>query len=299
VLGAPATARILPGMTTGLLLRPPPRHVPTSLRIRVLFGGVLQVFGWVFLGIGMFLVMAFVANSELLTAAHFDGPLVTAQGRVLRSEPTSMTVNKSAVHRVDFEFSVGDTSYRGVSYTPRLPPQPPQQVVVEYARGTPSVACIQGMQSAALPAGVGFVLVFPLAGLVLVAIGLWQGHGRARLLQQAVTATGRLIRHEHTNARVNGRRVMRLTFAFTGERQQTREVVARSNRHELMDESTPRTILYEPSGDAAAVVDALPGPPRAGAGGEWLPMPATEVLRVLALPAFAVLLALLGPLVRP
>ena len=41
------------------LLVPPPREVPTGLRLMVLFGGALTQFGWVFFGFGMIFVWAF------------------------------------------------------------------------------------------------------------------------------------------------------------------------------------------------------------------------------------------------
>jgi hypothetical protein len=269
-------------MADSLVLAAPPRAVPLSLQLRVRLGGVLPTIGWALLAFGLIFSWAFVANSELMTAGAFDAPLNKTEGRVLAAEATSIEVNGSRVVAVDFEFSVGDTPYRGTSWTRGRHPSEGDTVQVEYVRGKPALSRIPGMSTAPMPAAVGFVLILPLVGLVLVGLGAFSAGKRVHLLRHGKLATGRLVDSQPTNTKINNRRVMRMTFEFVDDQKQVRQAVARSHRTELFQDAT--LLLYEAGSDKAVPWQTLPGKPTTDANGELQSIGLGGLLPVLILP---------------
>lgn len=63
-------------------LSSPPRPVPLSTYLRVIFGGVLPQMGWLFFGFGMIFVWPFGGNDLAVALVHFSGPLEYTNGEV-------------------------------------------------------------------------------------------------------------------------------------------------------------------------------------------------------------------------
>ena len=288
-----ATVSRLPRVANTLSLAPPPRSLPSSLRLRVALGGFATMIGWLVLGFGLLASLIFVGQSELMTAARFDGPLRVTEGKILRHEWTTMMVEGSYVVRVIFEYTIGDTPVQGVSYTRGSVPAQGSPVVVEYSAEDPHVARIRGMNTAPFPAAVAFLLVVPGVGLLFLLYGLWRGQRNTYLLVHGLLAQGQLVEQAETNVTIHNKRVYRLTFVFIDEQKRRHQIRARSHRHQKLDHST-EPVLYDPVSKAAVLLDTIPGNPGAGGDGCFEPASMVEVLRVLVMPALAGVLAWLG-----
>lgn len=264
----------------------PPRHVPTSLRLRVLFGGVFPTIGFVMLALGAPLTVGMLRYSEFATAARFAGPLQTAPGTVQRSERLPLRLDSQTVSRVDFRFQIDQQSHAGSSYTTSPPPPPGARVVVEYAPGDGSVARLRGMRSAPLPAAVAFVLVLPALALLLIAGGALANRRRLALLRDGLAAWGLLTATRATNTRVNNQRVYRLEFTFLDATGARRTITESSHRAEFRDDKVARLVLYDPASPRACLPDLTPGRPQP-VDGAWPPRSWPQLLPVLLLPAFA------------
>ncbi len=275
-------------MVDSLELVAPPRLVPTSLRLRVLFGGVFPTIGFVMLALGSPLTVGMLRYSEFATAARFAGPLQTAPGTVQRSERLPLRLNSQTVSRVDFRFQIDQQSHAGSSYTTSPPPPPGASVVVEVAPGDGTAARIRGMRSAPLPAGIAFVLVLPALAVVLVVGGVLVNRRRLTLMRDGLAAWGVLTTARTTSARVNNQRVYRLEFTFLDAGGARRTTTGSSHRPEFRDENVARLVLYDPASPRAALCDLTPGRPRPVAGA-WQPLPWPRLLPVLLLPALAVI----------
>ena len=269
-------------------LAPPPRHVPPSLRWRVLLGGVPAVIGWPILLVGGFLATMFVGNSELATAWRFSTELATTRGEVVRTEPTSSRVNGRRVHHVVFAYEVDGRSFEGLCYSTGDRPAAGSEATVEYVPGEPTTARIRGMRTAAFPALVAFVLVLPLIATVVIGIGWRRGRRRVHLLRCGNTAWAVLTGRERTSTRINQASVYRLTFTFVDEQGTRRTAIGHSHRSDWFDERVARCVLYDPATDAADVVDLMPGRPRI-VDRQWAPAGKTALLAVLILPALTLL----------
>lgn len=275
-------------------LEPSPRLIPSSLRWRILLGGLLPVVGWSVLTLGGFMASAAVGNSELTTWWRTPSKWATARGTVLGHESTFIAFNGARMQRVEFEFAVDGQVHRGASFTASVPRK--ESATIEYSAEDPTLARVRGTRIRPFPAAVALMLVFPLCGLALVAAGVWLGVERLHLLRHGRFAWGVLSAAEATGGTINDRVVHKLAFAYVDDMQRQRVARIESHREHLRDASVARRVVYLPQTENHIVVEALPGPPSVDSAGRFEPMPAYEVVRVLALPIMAVVAVSCGAL---
>ena len=66
----------------------PPRAVPLSVKLRLLFGGALNQTGWLLAGFTMIFFWAFVLNADISSWYYFSGKLKTVTGKSLGTQKT-------------------------------------------------------------------------------------------------------------------------------------------------------------------------------------------------------------------
>jgi hypothetical protein len=273
----------------------PSRQVPWLVRGQVLFGGVFNQIGWLFLGFSLIFVWVFAigAFSEMFFMVI---RAQTAPGAITDIRSTNASENDTPIYANHYIFRVEaeEKEYRGISYTTGNLFTVGQAVTVEYMGYNPNRSRIQGARSSQFGAWVACLIgIFPLVGLGFVFFGLKQGIKANRLLAHGQVAAGKLVAKERTNAKVNRKRVYKLTFEFTADDGQRYQTVAHSHRSEYLEDEATEQILYHPPNPRDAVlVDNLPGSPRvdelgqiqiAASGWSWL---------VLILPALVIMACL-------
>jgi len=134
-----------------VMLAPPPRSVPLSLRLLNIFNGFGQI-GWLVFGFGMIFGWAFVGNADfsLLT---FRGPHAQSAGRVTSVVPTGASVNRRRVMAHRYEFSVAGSTLHGTSYSDGESKSTGDEVTIEYDADHPERSRIAGMRRAQFGAG--------------------------------------------------------------------------------------------------------------------------------------------------
>lgn len=281
-------------------LSPPPRHVPLSWRVRLLFGG-LGVFAWLWLAFGGAMSSVFLAEADLTSWWRFRGDLVRVEGVVVGCEDTNARANRRDIHGVRYRFGgeeqaspelearVEDpTGQEGVSYAAEPCPDLGATVRVEHVPGHPELSRIEGMDRSTFGPGVALVAIFPFIGIVLVLGAFVHGARRIRLLRDGRLALGTLVSQEPTNVRVNNRPVVRLTFALQTERGPVQVALTSSTPEALVDDPREK-IFYDPERPGRAVAwDDLPHRPRTDGTGQLEPLPLGGTLAVLVPPAIAV-----------
>lgn len=268
------------------LLAAPPRAVPLPLRLQALFGGFLNLFGWIFFGFGLIFFWAFGMNTDLSGLYRFSGELETESGVVVESRETGASENERRVYAHEYSFQHQGEHYQGVSYTTGQQLPEGAQVEVEFPAGSPEVSRIRGMRRGMFGAPVLFVVIFPFIGLCFVAVGLRRGLSAARLLRIGELAFGTLASKEATNTRVNNQTVYKLTFDFTTRDGRRARAVARSHQPQHLEDEAREAIFYDPQNPEKAVLfDSLPGSPRITSSGtfdpEWTASALLSLLPVL------------------
>ena len=245
------------------VLAPAPREVPTTLRLQVLFGGVMSQMGWFFLGFGMIFVWVFGAHADILSLYHFRGRLATATGVVLESNSTRVSYNERPVFAYHYSFvTPNGQQHEGVSCSVRRL-EPGSRVTVEYREAKPSVSRIQGMGRGALPWWVSlFVCIFPAVGIGFIIPALRHGRKACRLLGNGRLAVGILRAMEPTGSHINKRPVYRMVFGFQAEDGRPYEATAKTHEPERLRDQPRELLLYDPLDPSYAVMlDSLPGSP--------------------------------------
>ncbi|MBI4871950.1 MAG: DUF3592 domain-containing protein [Candidatus Riflebacteria bacterium] len=248
---------------------PPPRQVPTPVQISLLFGGLLNLFGWLFLLVGLVFVSIFAVQADgwslWLAGAEtdlVDGTVTAANGTGWREGGKGKRA--VPVKRFAFEFADSTGTRRsGISFAARLDVRPGQPVKVEVPRERPERACIAGMRRAVLPSAALLVLLAPLVAAGLTLAGLRGGRRACRLLAFGHATTCVLVEKAPTRSRINNRPVLRLIFEFDARDGRRRRVAALTHRPELLESEGRGLVFYDPwAADNAVVLQGLPGHPQ-------------------------------------
>jgi hypothetical protein len=248
-----------------------PRHVPLSVQVAVIFGGVLSQLGWFLFGFGMIFFWIFGANSDIASLVHFRGNLATAQGEITESWETNFSVGGSDdqpgtpvyAHHYTFRPEPGEPR-TGISYATGRRLEAGTAVTIEHPVGRPAISRVQGMRTAVLPVWGSFVAIFPVVGLGMLIPGFLRGVRGYWLLKHGQLAIGTLVSKTATATQINDRTVYKMTFEFTASDGTTQLMSTRTHRPErLEDEDDGRElVLYRADRPQSAVLlDSLPGEP--------------------------------------
>jgi hypothetical protein len=281
-----ATQLSRPSASVVEMLALPPRHVPLGVRLRVLFGGPMQQFGWLFFGFGLAFVWAFAFNSDVGALVRPFVPVASAVGSVIDVTETNASENDSMIYAVSYQFAAPDgKSYNGTSYTTGLMYAPGDRAPVEFAIRRPQDSHLKGARRAMFGPAALLSALFPAIGLVFVTIGMWDGVKANQLLRSGRLALARLRTAEGTNASVNNRQVVRLVFEFVAHDGTPHAVEVRTSLPDPLQDEAEEIVLFDPGDpDYAVMLDGLPGPPHLTSAGELEGAPFLRVALVCALP---------------
>ena len=269
----------------------PPRAVPACAWTTVLFGGALQQVGWLLLGFGMIFFYAFGLQADV------SGPLMAlmdtarSTGAVTSVEGTNASENDSPVYAIHYRFVTADgTKVEATAYSTGYYPEEGQRVTVEYLRGQPQVARVEGMRRSTFGAAALIVTIFPLIGAGITFFGLREGIRASRLLGIGRLAFGKLTSAVPTNTTINNRPVMAMTFSFRAHDGATYQVTSKTTFPERVNDQTEELILYDPDDPTrGAALDALPGSLKIDQGGTIRLGNAGACITTLILPGLTIL----------
>ncbi len=268
----------------------PPRSVPLMVRLRLLFGGFLNQFGWIFFGFGMIFVWVFGSSTDPKVWLDFRGDLRESQGVIIRCEETNASENDSPIFAYYYEFETDGQKHEGMSYSVGGQRALGEKVTVQFPRGRPARSRVKGMRTAMFPAFVlPLVVLFPFIGLCFMLAGFCKGRKAVRLLANGEQAFGVLKSREPTNTRINNRRVYKLTFEFKDQTGQAREATAKTHEPESLQDDAEEPLLYDPIRPSySTMLDHLPGAPRLDEMGQIQTKSAIGSLLVLIIPAVSI-----------
>lgn len=267
----------------------PPRPVPWPIRAQAMFGGVFSQFGWLWLGFTMIFLWLFGGMTSFNGLFFLVSNVDTAQGVVSTIGDTGASENETPVYANHYAFRVErlEQDFHGISYTTGQTFSEGERVTIEYLSNNPDISRIQGARSGTFsPWVLCFVGIFPLIGIIFVAVSLVSGFKANRLLTHGRVALGTLINKEPTNTRINNQTVYKLTFEFTADTGQRYEATARSHQPYALEDEPQEQLLYDPQNPKKAVLlDSLPGEPDIDEWGNIQVANIGRSIRSLILPA--------------
>jgi hypothetical protein len=280
-----------------LNLAAPPRQVPLSVRIVILFGGFMNQFGWFFVGFGLIFVWTFTSRADVTSWYYFRGPLAETTGTITHIEHSGITEGGSEhsdgppVHAYHYTFiAEGGIKYDGVSYSTARPTGKGEKVRIEYPVNKPHISRIKGMRRS--PTGLfgALPVIFPIAGIFLIIPGARKGRRAIRLLKIGEQTTGRLKSKVKTNTEINDCPVYKLTFEFETRHGQTSQATAKTHLVENLEDDHDEPLLYDPVEPSNAVMlDNLPALPLINSDGQIRVRSGVSALYCLLVPGAAVI----------
>lgn len=242
------------------LLGSPPRRVPFSVRAHLLFDSFFAQFGWLFLGIGMFIpLIVYPVHPKpwdlVLDPAASEGVVI---GCRLETRPKRHT---RALYEVRYRYEVNGEVYAGVSYSEAPCMSPGTAVVVDHSRADPRRSLIRGMRRSKMEMwGVALVAVFPLAGVLILSVPTVLSLQMIRRLRYGELLNGTLLRSEETRFEVNGVRLVRCWFAVEPRTGHRREVPVYTLRPAQFDRDRGVPLLVLPGHTPQALAWDLVAP---------------------------------------
>ena len=284
----------------------PPRMLPLSTRLVILFGGTFSGFGWFFFGFGMVFVWIFAGKGDYTSALLMRGKLETAPAVVTGVQNTRFSEGGSEgsggtpIYAYHYKFQRDSSDYQGTSY--RLGEgngREGDETTVEFPAGRPKYSRIKGMRRAIFSPVVALAFLFPTVGLSLVLPGVRQGWKSIRLLKDGETAQGTLIKKEPTKVSVNRQMVYKLTFEFTDRSGQARQATAKTHLPDKLEANRSELLFYDPNNVASStLLDNLPGKQALTERGEFRPCGFGAGLKAIFLPIAALAVVVGGMVVK-
>ncbi|MEE4376898.1 MAG: DUF3592 domain-containing protein [Candidatus Competibacteraceae bacterium] len=255
--------------------------MPLTTRICILIGGFFNQFGWVFFGFGLIFVWVFALNADV-SFPRFSNNIVTTEGIITNKIRSSASENDRRIFEYHYKFlTPQELEFEGVSYSTRRTTIVGDQVAIEYAEGNPENSKIKGMRKQTFGPFVLFVIIFPLAGLVFIIIGLKKSLKALKLLRYGRISTGKLISKVPTNVRINKRTVYELTFQFKDHLGREHTASEKTHLPHLLEDNGEEQLLYLAENPSYAVMlDSLPSSPKIDRRGD---IQATSFIKSLLL----------------
>jgi len=269
------------------VLRLAPRKVPAALRRRMLLGGPIARFGWLFAAAGMVIVLVVLPRIDL-GLASYDGE---ASATVVAVEPTISDEDSTQIYRVRYTFfDAAAALHRGASYT-ETAPAVRASVPVHYRSADPSASRLEGMRARPYPRWGLLALGFPLVGLALALAQLRGAMRDLRLLRFGEVTHGRLVAKRETRVSYNDVPVMALEFAYEVDGEPHTATV-KTLTPELLEDDEREAMIYDPRRpEHATTLDHLPGSPSLSSDGELVAPPGWS-FHLLIMPAVFVCLVI-------
>lgn len=242
----------------------PPRTVPLSVKLRILFGGFTNQFGWIFFGFGLIFVWVFTLQGDYTSWYRFRGDVSTAQGVITEVKETNLSINETKVYANHYKFTDEDgNEFSDISYTTGKRVNVSNTVTIEYLTYQPQISRIQGQRRSQGGIFGLMPVIFPVVGLCFIVAGFKKANKGIHLLSLGKISHGTLKSKEKTNTKINDNPVYKFTFEFFADDGNSYQAIAKSYLVEKLEDQEFEPLLYDPARpNYAVMLDNLPGNPR-------------------------------------
>ncbi len=139
-------------------------------------------------------------------------------------------------------------------------PKSGDTVIVKYIAKRHQLSRIQRMRTAPFDIWIiPFTCIFPLIGLIFVILSIKKAKENIYVMQNRILTTGKVIRKEPTNTKINKQTVYKVFFQYKTQDGNLKEAFIKAHiTHNLGDEEK-EPLLYDSQNPSSAVLlDSLP-----------------------------------------
>ena len=245
-------------------LATPPRKIPFTTQLEILFGGLTNRIGWPILGLGMIFFWVFSLESDLMNIRKFSSELKTAKGKVFKVRGTGSIVNGKEVEEYSYQFWTEHGLYSGTSYSRDVHYKLKNEVVIEFVPQNPEFNRIQGLRTAEYGIAVGLLpLIVPFIGFLMIYLGFKAGKHTIRLLKYGEVGYGKLVKKTATGREINDQIVYQMFFEFKAEDGEKYLVETHTHEAYRLEDEDVEVLVYNKSNPTEAMMfDSMPGEPK-------------------------------------
>ena len=269
----------------------PPRNISLKIKLENLFGGFMNLFGWIFFSFGMIFVWVFTMQSDLTSWYNFRGEVTEVWGNISEVNPTNMTVNNRRMYEYYYFFEDNSgNEHKGSSYSNNTSHSKGSRVLVEFPENKPELSRIKGMSRGLMGLFGLMPLIFPAIGLSFIFFGIKKGLKANRLLTKGYFAEGKLEMKEATNTRVNNQQVYKFTFSFKDREGRKQQMTTRTHRTYKLEDEPVEKLLYDHKAPHKAVMfDTLNASLQLQSDGTIISGSFFDAMRVTIIPALSII----------
>ncbi|MBT29873.1 MAG: hypothetical protein CMO01_09460 [Thalassobius sp.] len=271
-------------------LATPPRKIPFTTRLEILFGGLTNRIGWPIFGLGMVFFWVFSLESDLMNIRKFSSDLKTAKGKIYKVRETGSIVNGKEVEEYSYQFWTESGLHSGTSYSRDQHYNIKNEVVVEYVDEHPEFSRIQGLRTAEYGIAVGLLpLIVPFVGFIMVYLGFKGGNHTIRLLKNGEVGYGKLVKKTATGREINDQIVYQMFFEFQAEDGEKYLVETHTHEAYRLEDEDVEVLLYNKERPTEALMfDSMPGEPKVDTEGNIKATGVSVAFGALLVPILAI-----------
>ena len=198
--------------------------------------------------------------TDFKSAFSFSDNDPVVSGVILNKKETNSSENKHRIYDYEFEYSVNGKTYTGNSFSTASDPKTGDTVIVQYNAKQNQLSRIQGMRTAPFDIWiVPFTCIFPLIGLIFVILSIKKAQKNIYLVQNGILITGKVIRKEPTNTKINKQTVYKVFFQYKAQDGNLQEAFIKTHiTHNLGDEEKEPLVYDSQNPSSAVLLDSLP-----------------------------------------
>lgn len=236
------------------------RPLAAGIRRALFFSAPLAWIGVIFTLFGCVMLAVFASASDFRSAFVFSDSDPRTTGELIARHATHSSANKRRIHEYVYHYQVDGRRYEGRSFDTDNGAAAGAAVTVQYAARDPASSRLEGMGLAPFGMHVALlVAVFPAIGLGMLYFAVRRYRKYSYLVQHGVLTTGKVVRKEPTNTKINQQTVYRVFFQYKSGDGVLREAWVSTHQTDRLGDERQEPLVYDPERpDEAVLLDAMP-----------------------------------------
>ncbi|MEO6303350.1 MAG: DUF3592 domain-containing protein [Bacteroidia bacterium] len=237
-----------------------PRTISIGLKLRIFFSNPFAGMGLGFFLFGSIFPIVFGVSADFRSAFTFKENDPAVKGTITSMIETNNKENKRRIYDYAYQYQLNNKVYTGHSFSRSESLVEGDSVLVQYVDKEPELSRIQGMRAAPFSfIVVPFTCIFPIIGFVFLLISIKRGKKNIYLVQNGILTTGKVIRKEPTNTKINKQTVYKVFFQYRSKDGNMQEAFVRSHKIQNLGDESEEPLVYDSQNPGEAVLlDALP-----------------------------------------
>lgn len=261
-------------------LPPPPRSIPLTVILKLFFAGMVNQLGWLMLGVGIIFTLVIAKNSDMSFINYPEGSgWKTVSGKITEVKESGFKESRKrrysgstskTIYVFSYKYKTPDNKlHYGVSFstnnTKGTDPKGKNEystVTVQYWKAKPDISRIKGFRMRPYASFGLITAVFPLIGLVIVIVGLYNGARAYVFMSGGAFAMGTLRDSTLDSFSTSNNPVYKMIFSYNDQTGREHVIQVKTRTPCAVEDDLKEPLLYNPKKPSSGVLlDLILGSP--------------------------------------